>query len=78
MKLQGEKICLAPYTLEKCHSFYKDYVSDPAMTYTAYTYDEANVDKYYQNKVSDKRRIYFAICHDDKTIGEIQIKRTSL
>lgn len=36
MILQGEKISLLPYTIERCHSFYKDYVADPAMTDITY------------------------------------------
>lgn len=75
MVLKGEKIVLAPYTIERCHAFFKDYVADPAMTYDAYTYDKEKVDRYYQNKVLDTSRIFFAICHNDETVGEIQIKR---
>jgi len=73
--LRGEKIVLAPYTIERCHAFFKDYVADPAMTYDTYTYNKGKVDRYYQNKVLDTSRIFFAICHNDKTVGEIQIKR---
>jgi hypothetical protein len=29
----GEKAVLKPYTLERSHDFFKDYVSDQAMTY---------------------------------------------
>lgn len=75
MVLQGEKITLVPYTIERCHAFFKDYVADPAMTYDTYTYDKEKVDEYYQNRVLDTSRVFFAICYDDKTIGEIQIKR---
>lgn len=75
MVLKGEKIILVPYTKERCHAFFKDYVSDPAMTYENYTYDNEKVDRYYQNKVLDTSRLFFAICYDDKTVGEIQIKR---
>ena len=75
MIIHGEKIVLEPYTIEKCHNFYKDYIPDPAMTYDSYTYDEEEINRYYQNKVLDTSRIFFAICHNDKTIGEIQIKR---
>lgn len=75
MVIQGEKIVLAPYTIDRCHAFFKDYVADPAMTYDIYTYDKDEVDRYYQNKVLDTSRIFFAICHNDNTVGEIQIKR---
>lgn len=73
--LQGEKIALVPYTIEKCHDFYKDYIPDAAMTYDTYTYDKEKVNRYYQNKVLDTSRLFFAICYNEKTIGEIQIKR---
>lgn len=73
--LHGEKITLVPYTIERCHEFFKDYVADSAMTYDTYTYDKEKVDRYYQNKVLDINRIFFAICYNDRTIGEIQIKR---
>lgn len=75
MVLKGEKIILVPYTIERCHEFFKDYVADPAMTYDAYIYDKEKVDRYFQNKVLDASRLFFAICHNGKTIGEIQIKR---
>lgn len=73
--MQGEKIVLAPYTIERCHAFYKHYVADSAMTYDTYTYDKENVDKYYHNKVLDTSRLFFAICHNEKIVGEIQLKR---
>ena len=75
MVLKGEKIILVPYTIERCHEFFKNYVADPAMTYDSYTYDKDMVDRYYQNKVFDKSRIFFAISYNNLTIGEIQIKR---
>lgn len=73
--IKGEKIVLMPYTLERCHEFFIDYVSDSAMTYDTYIYDKEKVDRYYQNKVLDVSRCFFAICFNEKTIGEIQIKR---
>jgi RimJ/RimL family protein N-acetyltransferase len=45
------------------------------MTYDKYIYDKEKVDRYYQNKVLDTTRCFFAICYNDKVIGEIQIKR---
>ena len=45
------------------------------LDYDTYTYDKRKVDRYYQNKVLDTSRIFFAICHNGKTVGEIQIKR---
>ncbi len=73
--LKGEKVTLEPYTLEKCHDFYKNYVSDPAMTYDTYSYDREKINKYYENKVLDKDRLFFSICEKDRVIGEIQIKK---
>jgi RimJ/RimL family protein N-acetyltransferase len=75
MEITGEKIILKPYTLERCHEFYKEYVSDPAMTYEPYVYNQEKVDSYYQNKVVDTKRRFFAICLHNKVIGEIQLKR---
>ncbi|WIV12705.1 GNAT family N-acetyltransferase [Proteiniborus sp. MB09-C3] len=75
MELTGEKIALKSYTLERCHEFYKDYISDPAMTYDNYVYNKERVDRYYQNKVLDAERRFFAICYNNKVIGEIQLKR---
>ncbi len=75
MVIQGEKIVLAPYTLDRCHAFFKDYVADPSMTYDIYIYNKDEVNRYYQNKVLDTSRVFFAICHNDNTVGEIQLKR---
>lgn len=75
MDLIGENIVLKPYTLERCHEFYKFYISDSAMTYDMYAYDKEKVDRYYQIRVLDTARRFFAICHDNKVIGEIQLKR---
>lgn len=75
MELIGEKIVLKPYTLARCHEFYIDYISDQAMTYDKYVYNKEKVDRYYQNKVLDTERCFFAICDNNKVIGEIQLKR---
>ncbi|MDF2504564.1 GNAT family N-acetyltransferase [Clostridium sp.] len=78
MVLKGEKIILVPYTIERCHEFFKEYVADSAMTYDAYTYDKENVDRYFQNRTLDSSRMIFAICHNNNTVGEIQIKQIDL
>ena len=76
---QRHKICLLPYTKERVHEFFKDYVPD-AMIFskdediTTYTYHEDKVDHYYETKVLDPTRRYLAICLGEKTIGEIQLK----
>lgn len=72
--LKGNLISLQPYTLERCHAFWKDYISDPDMWYEPYTYDPQRVEEYYQKKVMDESRRFFAICHGDQTVGEIQLK----
>lgn len=74
MEIVGEKVVLRPYTLERCHEFYKGYVADPAMTHDGYVYSQEKVDHYYRNKVMDESRRYFAICYSTRVIGEIQIK----
>ena len=71
---QGKLVALQPYTLERCHAFWKEYVSDPAMWEMAFTYDPQWVEQYYQKKVMDKSRRFFAICHGEQTVGEIQLK----
>ncbi|WP_049762404.1 GNAT family N-acetyltransferase [Lachnoclostridium phytofermentans] len=73
------KISLLPYTKERVHEFYKQYIYDPMIfskdsDIKSYIYSKPLVDDYYENKVLDPTRHYFAICLDDKTIGEIQIK----
>ncbi len=72
--LQGNLVALQPYTLERCHAFWNEYVSDPAMWEMAFTYDPQWVEQYYQKKVMDKSRRFFAICHGEQTVGEIQLK----
>ena len=73
------KICLLPYTKERVHEFYKQYVPD-AMVFSKdedirpYMYHEDKVERYYETKVLDPTRRYFAICLGEKTIGEIQLK----
>ncbi|HPF88073.1 MAG TPA: GNAT family N-acetyltransferase [Candidatus Limiplasma sp.] len=73
--LRGTRISLRPYTPERCHAFWHDYIADPAMWAEAFHYDPAKIDRYYQSKLMDESRIYFAICHADTTVGEIQLKR---
>lgn len=75
MKIVGEKIILKPYTLERCHEFYKGYITDQAMTYETYVYDKEKVNAYYHTKVLETNRQFFAICKDNRVIGEIQLKR---
>jgi len=74
-RMQEEKISLLPYTRERCHEFYKKYISDPMMTEVEYVYNEERADQYYELKVLDSSRVFFAIACDDVVIGEIQLKR---
>jgi len=67
-------INLLTYTIERCHEFWKDYVSDFDMWDKSYIYDKEWVDQYYKSKVMDESRRFFAICHNEKTVGEIQLK----
>lgn len=78
MEIIGDKLELLPYTIERCHEFWKDYVADKDMLDEKYTYDENWVNKYYQVKVLVQNRRYFAICRKGKTIGEIQLKNIDL
>lgn len=70
----GEKISLMPYTNERCHEMYKNYISDPLMTHDQFCYDKERVDQYYNLKVQDSTRCFFAIVSEGKTVGEIQLK----
>ena len=74
MEIKGQKIVLKTYTLEKCHEFFQNYETDRAMTYDNYIYDKQKVDCYYNDRVLDSSRKYFAICKDNRVIGEIKLK----
>lgn len=37
-------LALQPYTLERCYAFWKEYVADPDMMDSSYTYDPAWVE----------------------------------
>lgn len=74
MKLKGKSISLETYTNERCHEFWGKYVSDYDMWEVDYVYNKEKVDKYYETKVNDKSRRFFAICHNGKTVGEVQLK----
>ena len=78
MEIIGDKIILKSYTLERCHEFYRSYISDPSMTYSNYIYIEEKVNEYFRSKVLDQSRHFFAICINESVIGEIQLKRINL
>ena len=71
---KGEVIELKTYTLARCHAFWREYISDPAMWDKAFVYDPQWVEQYYQKKVMDESRRFFAICHEDHVVGETQLK----
>jgi RimJ/RimL family protein N-acetyltransferase len=73
--LQGKLVALMPYTPERCHTFWRKYVADPAMWAEEYVYDRDKVSAYYRSKTSDPRRRFFAVCHEDTVVGEIQLKK---
>ncbi len=75
---QGNLIALRPYTLERCHEFWKECVPDPDMWEQGYTYDYESISRYYQSKTMDRSRRFFAVCHDEKTVGETQLKYIDL
>lgn len=50
------EVALQPYTLEKCHEFWREYVADPNMMDTEYTYSPEWVEKYYHGKVQEPDR----------------------
>ncbi len=72
--LQGMLIGLQPFTLERCHEFWKNYVSDPDMWEKSYIYGKESINKYFQSKVMDGSRRYFAICNNEKTMEVILLK----
>lgn len=80
--IRGDKLSiieLLPYTKERVHEFYRQYVYDPMIfskdaDIKSYVYSKSLVDDFYEYKVLDPTRRFFAICLEDKTIGEIQIK----
>lgn len=72
-------ILLKPFTYNRCHEFYQGYQADPQMWGDGtFTYNKEAIDRYYQHKVLDENRRFFAICLEDKVIGEIQLKRICL
>ncbi len=72
------KISLQPYTLQRCHAFWKDYEADPDMMEGRFIYDADWVERYFHGKCQANDRRYFAICADDIVIGEIQLKSIDL
>lgn len=66
-------------TRELCHELYKDWTNDSSIymdmsLFKPYSYDKAAVDRYFDSK-NEPSRIIFAIMHDGKPIGELQLKQ---
>ncbi len=65
---------MRPYTPERCHEFWRDYVPGPAMWEGEYAYSADWVNLYYKNKVRDESRRCFAVCQEGKAVAEIQLQ----
>lgn len=71
-------IRLKPYSLERCHAFYKSYEPDKLMTNDPFEYSVDFVERYYYKKVLDPQRYFFAIMMDETVVGEIQLKKINV
>lgn len=74
-----EEISLCVMTRELCHQLFKHWENDPDIymdidQFTAYHYDEAAVDRYFDKKRGPSR-VLLAIMKDGAPIGEIQLKQ---
>lgn len=67
-------VCLQPYTLERCHEFWKIYEADPDMMDGSFSYNADWVERYFHGKCQESNRVYFAVCVGDEVIGEVQLK----
>lgn len=72
--LCGEKVVLKSCTKELWHEYYKNYVADPMMDPTPYSYDAERTEKAFYIKTSDDTRLYFIIFHNGMLIGQIYLK----
>lgn len=73
------EISLCVMTRELCHELFKGWENDPDIymdmdRFTAYQYDEAAVDRYFDAK-QDPSRVLLAVLKDGAPIGEIQLKQ---
>lgn len=74
-----EEISLCIMTRALCHELYREWENDPAIymdmdRFTAYQYDEAAVDRYFDSK-QEPSRAFFAVMKDGEPIGELHLKR---
>lgn len=73
------EISLCIMTRELCHELFKGWENDPAIymdmnLFTAYQYDEAAVNRYFDSK-QNPSRVLFAVMKDGRPIGELQLKQ---
>ena len=73
------EISLCVMTRALCHELFKGWENDPDICtdtaqFTAYQYNEAAVDRYFDAK-QNPSRVLLAIMKDDTPIGEIQLKQ---
>ena len=74
-----KEISLCVMTRALCHELFRGWENDPDIymdmaQFTAYQYDEAAVDRYFDAK-QNPSRVLLAIMKDDTPIGEIQLKQ---
>lgn len=73
------EISLCVMTRELCHELFKGWENDPDIymdmsLFTAYRYDKAAVDRYFDAK-QNPSRVLLAVMKGEKPIGEIQLKQ---
>lgn len=74
-----QEISLCVMTRALCHELFKGWQNDPDIymdmaQFTAYQYNEAAVDRYFETK-QNPSRVLLAIMKDNMPIGEIQLKQ---
>ncbi len=74
-----KEISLCVMTRELCHKLFQGWENDPAIymdkdQFTAYHYEEAAVDRYFEAK-QEPSRVLLAIMKEGEPIGEIQLKQ---
>ena len=73
------EISLCVMTRDLCHELFRGWENDPDIymdmnLFTAYQYDEAAVNQYFEAKQSPSR-VILAIMKDNAPIGEVQLKQ---
>lgn len=75
-----QTIQLKAMTRELCHELYRHWTNDASIymdmrLFRPYVYNEAAVNRYFDEKGSDASRRLFAIMLGDQVIGELQLKQ---